>query len=81
MGAQVWPDGRPSHYESDIFGQDPHAGEVWRRSNVTSHSMSVAMLQSYLFYVAYGAVSLALVVVCVWALLPGASESLERIPE
>jgi hypothetical protein len=43
--------------------------------------MSVAMLQSYLFYAAYGAVALGLVGLSVWALLPGSPETLEHASE
>lgn len=34
--------------------------------------MSVVMVQTYLFYVAYGAVTLALVALSVWAVRPSA---------
>jgi hypothetical protein len=42
--------------------------------------MSVAMLQPYLFYAAYGAVTLGLVALCAWALLPS-SEAADRAHE
>lgn len=39
------------------------------------------MVQSYLFYVAYGVVTLGLVGLCVWALLPSPPKTLEHASE
>jgi hypothetical protein len=70
-----------SFRESQFPARPRWLGEERGPEPVPKLSMSVAMLQSCLFYMAYGAVSLGLVGLCVWALLPSSTETLERVSE